>query len=122
MAKLNRRKSEFQARKEFFRKRETTLEVAEVASVFKKFVNDVTAKNYLFTLSYVNFNALDKDLFGHMGVVSNIPMEVEGALEAYIQLIASSLVRMSVELKMSPDELLGKVGTKIADFEESLFQ
>ena len=120
MAKLNRRKSEFQARKEYFRKCETALELAEVESVFKKFVNDITAKNYLFTLSYVNFNALDKELFGHMGVVSNIPPEVEGALEAYIRLMASSLVRMSVEMKMNPDELLGKVGLKIADFEESI--
>lgn len=120
MAKLSRRKTEFRNRQNFFRKNVKALEVMEVMNIFQKFVDDITAKKYMFTLSYVNANVLDEELYGHMGVVSNISPKNEGALEAYSQLIASSLVRMSVEFKVSPEELFGKIGTRMADFEESI--
>lgn len=120
MAKLSRRKTEFRNRQNFFRKNVKALEVMEVMNIFQKFVDDITAKKYMFTLSYVNANVLDEELYGHMGVVSNISPKNEGALEAYSQLIASSLVRMSVEFKVSPEELFGMIGTRMVDFEERI--
>lgn len=123
MSKLNWRRSEMKARKDYLRKMSekssNILKHATYDNLFKGIVDELTKNKFYGLFAFVNANPNEPELFGQKTIISNFKISNDSK-RLCTNIFVNAIYGVATQFNITPDKFLGEIAAKLADFDLSI--